>query len=216
MEVNSTDGESRGGGESPPGKYKVNVCDFCNHCLFLWSPECSLVCNISECIFRWNTEVCCISGILIASLWSSQASLCFSACEGEHCWLLLFCLMCGLLSWMFSPGWLLLTSWLSRPPFSLVSRPACPGNNPSPYWLVKLSGCPFPTLLSQPFSHDACWFPVFVSPCFCASTCVGFALIQPVFAAFVFFFPLLFAVLACWILGEIRSLYLQQRTLYGY
>lgn len=57
MEVNSTDGEGRGGGESPHAKYKVHICDFCNHCLFMWSPECLLVYNISECIFRCSTGV---------------------------------------------------------------------------------------------------------------------------------------------------------------
>lgn len=110
--------------------------------------------------------------------------------------------LCPLSSKLRFLSWVALAAWLlSGPHFYLVSWPACPGKLPSPGQLVKLSGWPafpFPFLSFSPLlTHGVCWLPLFISPCLCAShSFLRFALIHSVFAAFLFFVPLLFCCFA--------------------
>lgn len=147
------------------GKWMVNICNLCSHCLFIFGHPMFLVDSISECIAR------CVSEMHILLLGCSQVSFCFlpTAVLGAWGWALLLpvlparrgaccsspgswpqlglsppCSIHGFLSWMALAAWL-----LSGPHFYLVSWPACPGKLPSPGRLVKLSG--WPALSSLPF-----------------------------------------------------------------
>lgn len=159
------------------GKWMVNICNLCSHCLFIFGHPMFLVDSISECITR------CFSEMHILLLGCSQVSFCclLTAVLGAWGWALLLpvlparrgaccsspgswvqlglCPPCSIhrfLSWMALAGWLLSTSWLSGPHFYLVSWLASPGKLPSPGRLVKLPGWPaFPSLPFPflPFAH---------------------------------------------------------------
>lgn len=173
------------------GKWVVNICNLFSHCLFIFGHPKILVDSISECITR------CITEVLTLLLGCSQASFCIllrailgaqgctaPACSPCHTWCLLQvtqllgagcppCSIHGFLSWMALAAWLFSASWLSGSHFYLVSWPACPGKLRSPGRLVKLLGWPAFSFSSLPFSplltHGACWLPLFISPCLCAS-----------------------------------------------
>lgn len=84
-------------------------------------------------------------------------------------------------SWLASLSWQTSLSWWAGEALGLAS--------------LLL---PFPSLSFSPLlTHGVCWLPLFISPCLCAShSFLRFALIHPVFAAFLFFLPLLFCCFA--------------------